>query len=116
MAETEDLNFWVAGWGSTGVDRAYSDVKQHVNIPYVPTGVCKQRYAHLPDSAICAGGEKGKDSCTGDSGGPLMHKIGDTFILTGIVSYGDVECGKEGSPAVYTHVYKYLEWINSEMV
>ena len=47
---------------------------------------------------MCAGGTKGKDSCSGDSGGPLMA-IDETnpfkpyYYLAGLVSFGPIECG-----------------------
>ncbi|KAF2880109.1 hypothetical protein ILUMI_26066 [Ignelater luminosus] len=65
---------------------------------------------------ICAGGEAGKDSCAGDSGGPLMHlSIGDLYVeqrwyQEGIVSRG-VGCGYLGYPGVYVRVAHYMNWI-----
>ena len=65
----------------------------------------------------------GKDSCSGDSGGPLMIKrykrvtqVGvptDPFMTQiGIVSWGNApECGTEGVPGVYTNVRYFLPWI-----
>lgn len=91
-------------------------------MPYVPQEICQNTYTSvrnklkIADSQICAGGENGKDSCKGDSGGPLMHELGDTFVIVGVVSFGSVICGQEGAPALYTHVYKYLAWLKSEMV
>lgn len=62
---------------------------------------------------LCAGGELGKDSCKGDSGGPLMAKDPDTgnWITSGIVSIGPNDCGKFGVPGVYTSVKEYMCWI-----
>lgn len=56
--------------------------------------------------------EKGmvKDACTGDSGGPCIKKIKDSWILVGIVSWGS-GCGKEKFPGVYTRVLHYNNWI-----
>jgi hypothetical protein len=48
---------------------------------------------------ICAGGVPGRDSCDGDSGGPLMITYHDkssektTTIQVGIVSFGPRQCG-----------------------
>lgn len=64
---------------------------------------------------LCAGGEKNKNACRGDSGGPLMYSEGNKWTLTGIVSFGPALCGKigfNGEPAVYTRVAGYIQWIN----
>lgn len=62
---------------------------------------------------LCAGGS-GKDSCGGDSGGPLMlqgaHRNVDRLIQYGIVSYGPRLCGSS-FPGVYTDVTKFMKWI-----
>ena len=83
---------------------------------------CKQIkfYRVLRDSQICAGGEKGKDSCRGDSGGPLMaehlKKRKSNWFAVGILSFGDETCGEQDSPAVYTRVAHYVDWITSKML
>lgn len=81
---------------------------------------CNEVYSsqrrRIVDSQICAGGEKGKDSCRGDSGGPLMGNYkdgqGNSYTyLAGLVSYGPSPCGMEGWPGVYTRVSNYVDWI-----
>ncbi|KAK2617021.1 hypothetical protein QQS21_000112 [Conoideocrella luteorostrata] len=62
----------------------------------------------ITGNMICAG-RPGKDSCYGDSGGPL---IDDTNALVGVVSFGR-HCGMEGRPGVYTRVGKYISFIES---
>ena len=66
---------------------------------------------------LCAGGERGKDSCNGDSGGPLVGR--DTSLepltLIGVVSGGSRRCGM-GTPAIYTRVSHYRNWILNQMV
>lgn len=110
----------VAGWGRT--ERGTSSaIKLKVSVPIKPFSNCANTYRNagviLSDSQLCAGGENGKDSCTGDSGGPLMHYSSNDpnqFIVEGVVSFGP-ECGRKGFPAVYTKVNKYLDWINSRI-
>ena len=83
---------------------------------------CPSRTRIDPDSQICAGGEKGKDSCNGDSGGGLFWRKGtledadsaEPWYLIGIVSFGSRSCGI-GRPAVYTRVSAFLGWIETNM-
>ena len=78
-----------------------------------------------PDQ-VCAGGEKGKGSCKGDSGGGLFFRktsaggngkgnkeVRPCFLL-GIVSYGKPTCGV-GTPEVYTRVSRYVDWIRQNI-
>lgn len=69
----------------------------------------------MSDTQICAGGDTNKDTCKGDSGGPLMAVQEVMKVLRmvqfGIVSYGVKSCGNFGIPAVYTDVTKYVGWI-----
>ena len=62
-----------------------------------------------PSTQICAGElAGGKDSCDGDSGGPLL--IAGTDIQVGIVSVG-VGCARVNASAIYTKVSAYDDFI-----
>lgn len=89
-----------------------------VSVPVLPISVCQRnykRFAAITSNQICAGGYKGRDSCGGDSGGPMKYVglIDSTprFIQYGIVSYGPRHCGADAQPGVYTKVSPYLKWI-----
>lgn len=108
-------NVIVAGWGNNEL-RRQSPVLQKVDIPFVEKSLCQNRYADykLGKEQKCFGGELGKDSCGGDSGGPLIHPRTNNsppFELIGIVSFGSLRCGAPGVPAVYTNVADYRSWI-----
>ena len=57
-----------------------------------------------------------KDSCSGDSGGPAVMKIGidSPWYQVGITSFGTSRCGV-GDPGVYTKVTAYLPWIEKKL-
>lgn len=89
-----------------------------VSLPVLPIAKCQRiynRFAQITPKQICAGGYKGRDSCGGDSGGPLTtvnQFEGITrYIQYGIVSYGPRHCGTEDKPGIYTRVFKYMKWI-----
>lgn len=112
----------VAGWGTTE-SSLRSDVKLKVDVPGISLDECNAAYdnaKNITDMQLCAGAQRGKDSCTGDSGGPLMatHKLpsGVTYhYLIGLVSYGYRVCGKEGKPGVYIRTGKYIDWIKENL-
>ena len=94
-----------------------------VELPLVSGTKCEAKYQkRLFNSKyqICAGGEKNKDSCGGDSGSPLMkmvqknissNKFIISYVLIGMVSYGPEACGEENEMGVYTRVEGYEDWI-----
>lgn len=68
----------------------------------------------VPPTVICAGyAEGGKDSCEGDSGGPLMvwSSSSSSWVLAGIVSNG-IRCAEPNLPGVYVRISEYIEWID----
>merc|ERR1711953_279055 len=93
----------VAGWGKTE-NTTHSDVLLKVQVDMMMAKECKLNFPSFnfiadDDTQICAGGQKGKDSCNGDSGGPLMSLDGgwgdfkEPKYLRGIVSFGSQNCG-----------------------
>ncbi|XP_037300120.1 phenoloxidase-activating enzyme isoform X2 [Manduca sexta] len=124
-----NFTFFVAGWGLYFENKTKqfrkSEVKLHVEVPYVVRDQCQTAVRSLKGAEnivfrsgqICAGGVSGKDACRGDSGGPLMYlsREGWKFEVVGLVGAGASICGQAGIPGVYTYVYEYLPWIRQNM-
>lgn len=74
---------------------------------------------NISSSQICVQGREDGDSCSGDSGGPLMSDVmadsDDPYILLGLVSFGPRRCGIANFPSVYARVSTYMEWITNNM-
>jgi secreted trypsin-like serine protease len=117
----------VIGWGDTdGNDDVtmYPDILQEVEVPLFDLAQCQAAYASLDypelfqvtDKTVCAGlSEGGKDSCSGDSGGPLLWENADgDWRQFGVVSFGE-GCAQPGYPGVYTRVASYKDWLDGEI-
>jgi len=104
----------VTGWGATVDSHAsWSPTLQEVAVPIVSNATCNSALPgpSITDNQICAGfAAGGKDSCYGDSGGPLIVPNGGGWKQTGIVSYG-YGCAKPNLYGVYTRVSRYITWI-----
>ncbi|EGV96080.1 Mannan-binding lectin serine protease 1 [Cricetulus griseus] len=88
-----------------------------IEIPTVNHDTCQKAYTPLKKKVtkdmICAGErEGGKDSCAGDSGGPMVTKDEgrDQWYLVGVVSWGE-DCGKKDRYGVYSYIYPNKDWI-----
>lgn len=108
----------VTGWGTRNPDfYDFPERLYEVEVPIVNNAECRRVYGGIVASMLCAGApDGGKDSCYGDSGGPLMVYDDDEarWELAGIVSFGR-SCGLPGWPGVYTRVSSYEEWLNETM-
>merc|ERR1712025_302728 len=69
--------------------------------------------AGLPDRNNDGKTDAGKDSCSGDSGGPFVCQVGDKLELTGLVSSGS-NCAAKGSPGMYANVWAARDWIKTQ--
>jgi trypsin len=105
-----------AGWGATAWKAPASPELLEVSVPVTTIDYCLKAYPDLDvPSAICAGYPDGqKDSCNGDSGGPLFAFEKNIFTLVGVVSFGD-ECAKPGFPGVYTRITSVVDYIKENM-
>ena len=108
----------VAGWGKLSYGGPVPSILQVVKLPIIPNTQCQkmfQKSGHrkvIRDTFICAGyNDGGKDSCEGDSGGPLMIQGEDArWSLIGTVSHG-IKCAEPNLPGVYMKTSAYMPWI-----
>ncbi|XP_077967718.1 trypsin-like [Styela clava] len=121
----------VLGWGKTENNNDQEPkikVLQELEVSVLPRVLCTSiteeknsgEYNNIIVKAnstkFCAGGHPGKDTCDGDSGGPLLCRDNNgKFNLHGITSYGPTPCGQSGLPGIYTQVSGYRDWIDSNM-
>lgn len=106
-----------SGWGTTVYEGNTSRILLEVNLPHVEKSACEQKTQTIAvngvrDSQLCFGGVKGQDTCQGDSGGPLQghsKNVYCSYTIYGVTSLGE-ECGLK-TPALYTRVSHYLDWI-----
>jgi len=111
---------WVTGWGRLYEDGPLPAVLQEVDLPIINNTECEAMYEkagfreHIPHIFICAGyREGGKDSCEGDSGGPMaVKRENGRFDLAGIISWG-IGCAKKNQPGVMTRIAYFRDWINT---
>ncbi|XP_065072453.1 CLIP domain-containing serine protease B8-like [Ochlerotatus camptorhynchus] len=124
-SSTLGKKFIVCGWGRTNFfsegreDKIPSPIKLKASLPYFDHGKCSEIYQpqrlQLINGQICAGGHKARDTCSGDSGSPLMSfdKNIKAWVLSGLVSMGPQNCGTAGKPGIYTNVKEYVQWIKT---
>ncbi|CAL4067884.1 unnamed protein product, partial [Meganyctiphanes norvegica] len=99
---------FAAGWGVLKPsDTEIPELLHEVELRLIQEEQCPK-----PQHYICAF-TPGKDTCSGDSGGPLMVQRGNKWYQIGIVSHGPNDCGNQNAPGVYTRVPNYNAWINN---
>ena len=103
----------VTGWGNTiqqppgGAGIHYPDRMREAQVPITSRAECRTAYASagvdITATMLCAG-RTIRDTCLGDSGGPLFFKaVGPGYIQAGITSWG-IGCGATGFPGIYTRL------------
>lgn len=106
------------GWGAVAIfPLQLSFALQQVTLPLVDNPRCSARMSGVTDDMLCAGdGLGGKDTCFGDSGGPLIvfDNESNTWRQIGITSWG-IECAKVGFFGVYTRLKQYALFISDHI-
>ena len=104
---TANITLTVTGWGLLNETKSHEPEKlMAVDVPVVQRSYCKKELGNMvTENMFCAGYEQGKkDSCTDDSGGPIISiDNNDTATIRGIVSWG-AGCARPHLPGVYTRV------------
>jgi len=116
---------WVAGWGKDGQTGSFQFIQRKVDLPLFEHRECEARLRaglnqqrpgagdqfELNESEVCAGGEQGKDACTGDGGSPLVcQSETGHWTVEGLVTWG-IGCASN-LPGVYAKVAYFTDWIN----
>jgi len=122
---------------STSTQQSPITALQKVNVNLVEHDVCNSNYGgnRIKDDIMLCAGALDKDSCSGDSGGPLFYSylsIDDdnpsaearmnrqqqqrtiNYVQVGIVSWGR-GCAIEAFPGVYSRVSSATDWIRQEI-
>merc|ERR1711862_277227 len=119
---------YVAGWGKDEADGSFQFIPRKVDLSLIPDGQCEAKLQvalnarqpgtgvgdrfQLHPSEVCAGGEVGKDACTGDGGSPLVCQAqSGRWTVVGLVSWG-IGCASD-TPGVYAKVSNFRNWINA---
>jgi secreted trypsin-like serine protease len=101
----------VVGWGNTvkqpvggPADRNYPNRMREARVPLASDARAKRVYGRrfLPRLMVAAGKES-KDTCAGDSGGPMFARASGNITQIGITSWG-YGCGARAYPGVYAEV------------
>jgi trypsin len=102
----------VIGMGQLEYQGELSYILNDVDVQYIPNAECDEMMAgKVWDSMLCGGVEGGgKDSCIGDSGGPILMRDGDNHTIVGLVSWG-YRCALNGTAGVYSRVSVAMGWI-----
>gem|GEM_PF-4893692 len=117
-SELAGYNSVIVGWGSIEYksrnDVTYPDELRHAQLPVHSRAVCNSPAIHrntLRESQICAGlPQGGVDTCTGDSGGPILADIEGVVTQIGITSFG-YGCALPYQYGIYTNISHYMDWI-----
>jgi len=112
----------IAGWGKRAVHpyTQFLDIQIKMDVPIVSRTFCQNQLRqtrlrmdyNLPDSLICAGGEKAKDACFFDGGSALFctqENFPFRYDLAGVFSFG--LCELENVPSTFTNLAMFGDWL-----
>ncbi len=116
----------VTGWGSnTYYQGPHPETLHQVDVPIITNAQCRTWWEeagtpfadYITDNMLCAGYAEGsKNSCSGDSGGPLIVPEGANWRQAGIVSWGGAgTCSEPKKPGVHTRVANYRAWLTAQL-
>lgn len=125
LETTGNQTLVVVGWGAVEfAGDGSSKLKKAVGLRFVELEECSKSYDNktrlpngLDDTMICAidpDRTRQADTCTGDSGGPLLISSGSGQPMIAAVTAFGQACGGS-TPSVYTSVSGYLSWIEEQV-
>ncbi len=117
LSDSPETTATAIGWGNSSTQfDFFPDALREVDLPLISNDLCAENIADITENMLCAGFATGtKDTCVGDSGGPLMvfDRPSRTWIQVGVTSFG-VGCtvGTVGGFGGYTRVKEFSDFIS----
>jgi trypsin len=119
LASREDRAGWqpgvpatIVGWGRTQEDPPVtSSILRSATVNLQEESRCHELYRNYNEGAMMCAGGTGSDTCSGDSGGPLLVYSGSNVVQMGITSFGRA-CGPT-SVGFYAWVPAMRAWIDA---
>lgn len=127
----------ILGWGKLNHAATHGTHTLHeARVPLADSDDCLAAYKdyyQITDNMLCAGFKRASgrrrgrnrrkdvkdrgwpDSCSGDSGGPLLCEKDRRWHVYGVTSFGD-GCGRKGKFGIYAKVPNYVSWIEKTIV
>ncbi|XP_058123862.1 serine protease snake-like [Anopheles coustani] len=127
-SEIRNTSKYIAtGFGKNETQGERTTQMMKVVLEEFPVQDCYSRYRFssrfglgITDGQLCVGSNtRGRDTCIGDSGGPLQTVTNPTtctFHVVGVTSTGLGGCGVGKARAVYVKVSHYIGWIEDNIV
>ncbi|XP_023161681.1 tryptase isoform X2 [Drosophila hydei] len=114
--ETEAEIGSIAGWGTDENGNSMTRYPRVVDAKIATVGECARRWKvqKILDRTLCAGNLDGSGPCLGDSGGGLMIKRNNRWLLRGVVSLGErstVDHCNNNQYVLYCDLAKHMTWI-----
>ncbi|KAJ1662500.1 hypothetical protein IW140_005475 [Coemansia sp. RSA 1813] len=131
---TDGLVVTGIGWGKTTLEsQTTANTLQQVDLRIGNEALCKRirpQFTGNNGDYICVTTPDGRDTCSGDSGGPLLRRCTSNpnlsgsagsgpWVQLGITSYGDnaerdanAVCASSNGAGFYTHIAPYLGFIS----
>ncbi|RKP09682.1 trypsin-like cysteine/serine peptidase domain-containing protein [Thamnocephalis sphaerospora] len=125
-----DQVYTVVGWGRNEANQK-SPFLQRVDLPSAKEDACVQAQGDFEkqrDQLLCVGNTQGKDTCRGDSGGPLLIQVrssggtgkaaAEAWVQAGVTSFGANTmgldpnlCGTSGAIGFYARTDFFASWV-----
>lgn len=104
----------VIGWGRLSESGSYSEVLREVDLSVISISQANNLVGGVTERMIPTL-EPSKDSCYGDSGGPVFarNQENTAWVLVGCVSSGTGDCAQADHPGINTRLSSLWAWIQT---
>ncbi|CAD5125961.1 DgyrCDS14149 [Dimorphilus gyrociliatus] len=100
----------ISGWGTTYSGGYVTEELRYTYVIVQTNAKCSESYPDRIDETMVCAAAPGRDTCKGDSGGPMAYNNNGRFEVMGLTSWGR-GCALEGFAGVYSRVSAQLKWI-----